>query len=117
MTRHDRTVVVPIRTQSGDLIYVRASTASPSVMPESAAPVVGEVELAGRIPSMQDILQGIGNFTEELLDKIRTYKFGRMTIEMGCEFAVESGTLITVIGKASGKSSLKITLEWQRSEA
>jgi hypothetical protein len=32
--------------------------------------------------------------------------------EFGCEFAVESGTLVAVVGKASGRSAFKVGLEW-----
>jgi len=38
----------------------------------------------------------------------------KATIELGVEVAVESGTLVAVIGKANGKSTLKVQLEFDR---
>jgi hypothetical protein len=38
----------------------------------------------------------------------------KVSVEFGCEFAVESGGFIAVIGKASAKSTFTVGLEWTK---
>jgi len=65
--------------------------------------------------ALKDVLESLTAFADDAIEKLHLLRTDRVSIEFGCEFTVESGHLIAVIGKASGKSSLKLTLEWARS--
>jgi len=74
----------------------------------------GEIEVAGRTPSTRQIIEVIGRFADELTSELGKSGATRFTVEFGCEIAVETGQVFAVLGKASAKSSLKVTLEWER---
>jgi hypothetical protein len=73
-----------------------------------------EVEVAGRPPTTRQIVQVISRFAEELTDELGKSGASRFTVEFGCEIAVETGQVFAVLGKAGTRSSLKVTLEWER---
>jgi Trypsin-co-occurring domain 1 len=73
-----------------------------------------EVEVSARRPALDDLLDGVTAFAEEIVDRLREVRVSKVTVEFGCEVAVESGGFVAVIGKASGKSSIKVGLEWTR---
>ena len=102
--------LLPLRVGDGAVLYVSASR-----LPTDRA--VGsevEVEVAGRPPSTRQIIEVIGRFADELTDELGKSGASRFTVEFGCEIGVETGQVFAVLGKASAKSSLKVTLEWER---
>ncbi|MGV8970629.1 MAG: CU044_2847 family protein [Microbacteriaceae bacterium] len=64
--------------------------------------------------SLDTALEGLVATAEATFAKISSMEWNKATIELGVEIAVESGTLVAVIGKANGKSSLKVQLEFDR---
>ncbi len=98
----------PLRVGDGAVLYVSASR----LKSPSTAEV--EIEVSGRIPSTRQIIEVIGQFANELTNELRKSGAARFTVEFGCDIAVETGQVFAVLGKASTKSSLKVTLEWDR---
>jgi hypothetical protein len=73
-----------------------------------------EVEIAAQHPTLDQVLDGVTAFARELSSRLHQAEVSKFSVEFGCEFAVESGTFIAVIGKASAKSTLKVGLEWSK---
>lgn len=71
-----------------------------------------EHEIAARAPKLEQMLDGVAVFAKEIAERMQDTDASRITVEFGCEIAVESGAFIAVIGKASGKSTLTVGLEW-----
>jgi len=55
-------------------------------------------------------IQKISEEFREIFSKVKPTK---TTLEFGIELSVEAGQLTSIIVKGSGKSNLKITLEWE----
>lgn len=102
--------LLPLQVDDGAVLYVAASR-----LPGAGS---GEIEVAGRVPSTRQVIEVIGKFASELTDELGS-KSGatRFSVEFGCEIAVETGQVFAVLGKAGAKSSLKVTLEWERPRA
>jgi hypothetical protein len=75
-----------------------------------------EREIAARGPALADLVAGLTDFVEQFSGRLQRTDASRVTLEFGCEFAVESGSFIAVIGKASARSTLKVGLEWTKPE-
>jgi Trypsin-co-occurring domain 1 len=97
----------PLQVGDGAILYVSASRLNGRV--ES-----GEVEVSGRVPTTRQVLGVISQFANELTEEFGKSGATRYTVEFGCEIAVETGQVFAVLGKANAKSSLKVTLEWER---
>jgi hypothetical protein len=100
--------LIPLRVGDDAVLYVSASRLSADQTYD------GEVEVAGRIPSTRQIIEVIGRFADELTGELGKSAATRFTVEFGCEIAVETGQVFAVLGKADAKSSLRVTLEWER---
>ena len=72
----------------------------------------GEEDVAARTPDLDSLLGGVAAFAGELTTRLRTMDVSKVSVEFGCEFALESGGFVAVIGKASTKSAIKVGLEW-----
>ena len=97
--------LVPVRV-GADLIYVEAQVLS------TGDPLGEEGEIAGRSPSVDDVLNGLTSLAKRFASRLRDTDATRVRVEFGCELAIESGSLVAVLGKASAKSAMKIELEW-----
>jgi hypothetical protein len=76
-----------------------------------------EQEIAGRRvgkPKLEQLLDGLGVFAQEIAGRLRDTDASRVTVQFGCEVAVESGQLVAMIGKISSASSITVSLEWTR---
>jgi hypothetical protein len=104
MLSESDTVIVPVRTEAGDLIHISATPVTASVD--------GEIELSSRAYKLKDALSALTGFATDVVETLREFEANKLTVEFGCEFAVESGSLLAVIGKGTGKSAVKVTLEW-----
>jgi hypothetical protein len=71
-----------------------------------------EEDIVARAPDLDSMLGGIAAFAAELTTRLRTTDVSKISVEFGCEFGVESGGFVAVIGKASAKSAVKVGLEW-----
>ncbi|MFJ3402223.1 CU044_2847 family protein [Streptomyces microflavus] len=113
MTEHDRaveeTVVVPV-TQDGVRIQVFARTTEPVTDGEESA-------IGARRPSLDQIMSGLNAVARAVGEQARQSTASKVTLEFGCDIALESGSLVAAIGKASAKSAFKVTLEWDSTSA
>lgn len=108
MTEQPTDVLIPLRVGDEGVMYVAATPLS------DANDGFGEVEVAGRAQSTRQVVEVLGLLAEEFISVLSHSGATKFAVELGCEVAVESGQVFAVLGKASSKSSLKVTLEWQR---
>jgi hypothetical protein len=101
--------LVPV-TVDGHTLYLSARR----LVARSAAG--SESEIAAYAPTLDEALGSLGAFAQQLAARLQPTDASRVSVEFGCEFAVESGKFIAVIGKASAKSAVKVGLEWTRPE-
>ena len=71
-----------------------------------------ESEIAASLPNVETALRGASAFARRVVEEFRQSGATRVKVEFGCEIAVESGTFLAVIGKASGHSTFTVGLEW-----
>lgn len=103
------TVVVPV-TQDGVRIQVLARSAEAAADGE-------ETEIAARRPSLDQVMSGLNVVARAVGEQARQSTASKVTLEFGCDIALESGSLVAAIGKASVKSAFKVTLEWDSTSA
>lgn len=75
-------------------------------------PAGEEREVAARVPSFDEVVAKVMALANGAVDGLRSTGASRVMLEFGCEVGVEAGQLIAIIGKATGKSTFKIGLEW-----
>ncbi|MEU9920807.1 CU044_2847 family protein [Streptomyces griseoluteus] len=113
MTEYERavgeTVVVPV-TQDGVRIQVFAGSAEAAADGEETA-------IGARRPSLDQVMSGLNAVARAVGEQARQSTASRVTLEFGCDIALESGSLVAAIGKASAKSAFKVTLEWDSTSA
>ncbi len=98
-----------VRIEMGDAeLYVEAF----DLHPESAGGFGSERDIAAAKPDMGKVIQAIREFGGRLGESLSESGATRFAVEFGCEIAMETGQLVAVLGKASTKSTLKVTLEW-----
>jgi len=73
-----------------------------------------EQEIASRRPTLDQVVGGLTGVAKEIAAGLQGAEASKVSIEFGCEFALESGTFVAVIGKASARSSFKVALEWTK---
>jgi hypothetical protein len=71
-----------------------------------------EKEVSAHTPSFDEVVSKVMTLANGAVDGLRNTGASRVMLEFGCEIGVESGQLIAIIGKATGKSTFKIGLEW-----
>jgi hypothetical protein len=76
-----------------------------------------ELPISGRRPRLEHVLEGLAAFAGQLADRFEGTGASKVSVEFGCEVALESGTLIAVIGKASATSTITVGLEWSRADS
>jgi hypothetical protein len=74
-----------------------------------------EIEVGARRPSLDSVLEGLTALARRMGERLSDTGAARVNVEFGCEFAIESGTFVAVVGRASTKSALKVGLEWTKS--
>lgn len=72
----------------------------------------GESEIAGRRPSLQQALHGLSGLARTMGQELSTSGAAKVSVQFGCEFALESGAYVAIVGKASAKSVFTVSLEW-----
>lgn len=105
---------------TGELVPVTVGdeTVYLSVWPVGGGSGAGvEREIAARRPTLDDVIGGLAAFVDGLSTKLRETGASKVSVEFGCEVAVESGTFVAVIGKASAKSTFKVGMEWAKPTA
>jgi len=100
--------LVPIEV-GGQRIYLSVR----AVQPARGEPG-DEREIAYRKPRLEQVLDGLAVFAQEVVGRFQGTDASKVTVQFGCEVVVESGTLIAVIGKASATSTFTVALEWAK---
>ena len=71
-----------------------------------------ETEISSRRPSLEQALDGLTGVVTALVSRLSATNATKATVEFGCEFGLEAGNFVPIIGKVSAKSTLKVGLEW-----
>jgi hypothetical protein len=71
-----------------------------------------EREIADYQPRLEKALTGLADFARRLAGTLEDTGAEKVAIEFGCELALESGSFVAVIGKASTNATFKVALEW-----
>lgn len=103
--------LVPLEV-NGQIVYISATRLSAGEIRPGA-----EREIAAHRPTPGQVLDGLTGFAHEVAARLSKLDASRVTVELGCEFAIESGTIVAVIGKASARSAVKVGLEWNKPES
>ncbi|MEV5892875.1 CU044_2847 family protein [Nonomuraea fuscirosea] len=74
-----------------------------------------EHPIASREARFERVLDSIAGFAHQVATRLGTAEASKVTVQFGCEIAVESGSFVAVIGKASSKSTMTVSLEWTTS--
>jgi hypothetical protein len=100
-----------VRVDMGDTaLYIEVT----DLHPENVADFGAERDIAAVKPDMTQVIQAIKVFSGRLGESLRESHATRCAVEFGCEIGLETGQLVAVLGKASAKTTLKITLEWEQ---
>ncbi|MEU4387487.1 CU044_2847 family protein [Promicromonospora sp. NPDC023805] len=101
---------LPVRVRVGEhTVLVMAEAIG-----DSGARLEGESPVSERTPRMEEAIAAAASAAEEAARAFLAGGIASVTVEIGIEFAIESGSLIAVIGKASSKSSIKVIANYER---
>ncbi|AVT39641.1 CU044_2847 family protein [Plantactinospora sp. BB1] len=101
-------VVVPLNVD-GYVIYLAGSELSPGLTSD-------EAEVAARPANLDEALSAVAAFATRVGDHLKLAEVSRVAVEFSCEFGVESGKFVAIVGKASAKAGVKVSLEWDRTQ-
>ncbi|MDP8931905.1 MAG: hypothetical protein M3O70_25880 [Actinomycetota bacterium] len=107
MLNHEVTRLVNLRLGDGATMYVQATSLTPG---EDLAEE--EREIAARPPSVDQITNTLRAFAAAITGELKATGATRFAVEFGCDLAIETGSLIAILGKGSATTSLKVMLEW-----
>jgi Trypsin-co-occurring domain 1 len=107
--------LVPVELSGQKVLVAAAGDGSAATLTVVAGE---EQEVSGRggRPALEQVLDGLAVFATEIAARMRSTDATRVGVEFGCDIAVESGSLVAVIGKASASSSIRVSLEWSGQE-
>ncbi|RFS44404.1 CU044_2847 family protein [Micromonospora craniellae] len=104
----EQRVMVPLNVD-GHLVYLAGSEMSPGMTSD-------ETEVAARPADFDEALAALAAFATKVGDHLKLAGVNRMAVEFSCEFGVESGTFVAIVGKASSTAGVKVSLEWDRTQ-
>jgi hypothetical protein len=110
MLEHSETetdMLVPIEFDGHD-VYIAART----IKSQDSGEDVEEYQIVAREPRLERVLDGLTGFARQVVTRLQATDASKVTVQFGCEIAVESGSFVAVIGKASSKSTMTVSLEW-----
>jgi hypothetical protein len=76
-----------------------------------------EVEIASRLVRdrmLDGMLDGLAAFATEVVARFEPTRASKVSVQFDCNVALESGTLVAVVGKASWQRTFSVTVEWAR---
>ncbi|MGW6908036.1 CU044_2847 family protein [Streptomyces sp. NPDC054940] len=74
-----------------------------------------EREISGRVRRrLDDALEGLTSTARAMVTRLQHTEATRVRVQFGCEFALESGTVVAVLGKARTSSAVTVELEWEK---
>ena len=71
-----------------------------------------ETQVVARERRFEAVLDGVAAFAKQAVTTMRASDASKVTIQFGCEIAVESGSFVAVIGKGAAKTTMTMSLEW-----
>lgn len=71
-----------------------------------------ESPISGRERQFKHVLDSLAAFAQQVSTALQPTNASKVSVQFGCEVVVESGSFIAVIGKASAKSTMTVSLEW-----
>ncbi len=74
-----------------------------------------EIGVLDAIP-FDEVTRSLGGIARGIGAVIRTAKPDKASVELGVEFSMQEGKLVSVIARGEGKANMKLTLEWSSSE-
>lgn len=98
--------LIPVQI-AGQTVYLAVRN-----IEDQKRPLGDERPISARVPRIDDVLEGVAGFAAKVADSMQETKASRVSVEFGCEFALESGTFVAIVGKASTKSTMTVSLEW-----
>lgn len=96
---------IEVKLDDGTTFYVQART------------IGGESPIGIKAASFEKVAQAIEGVARKLSDIWKKVEPNKASVELGVEFAWESGDLLAVFVDSSTTASMKITLEWTGSSA
>jgi hypothetical protein len=93
---------IPIKLSNGAIIH--AAILAPN----------GEQEASHRMMDFSEITQALAGIAEDVNRALENAAPAKVTLELGVELAIEAGRLTAMLVSGSGKSTIKLTLEWHR---
>ncbi|MGW3668842.1 CU044_2847 family protein [Streptomyces sp. NPDC005141] len=74
-----------------------------------------EREISGRVQRrLDEALEGLASTARAVVTRLRQSDATRVRVQFGCEFALESGSVVAVVGKARTSSAFTVELEWEK---
>ncbi|MEX0168990.1 CU044_2847 family protein [Streptomyces sp. LMG1-1-1.1] len=71
-----------------------------------------EKEIGWRRPRLEPVLDGLTAVARAMGTRLQETGASKAIVEFGCDVSFDTGQLLAVVGKASSKSTWKVTLEW-----
>ncbi|MGW0768891.1 CU044_2847 family protein [Streptomyces sp. NPDC002676] len=85
---------------------------------KAAPPALGEErEIGWRRPRLEPVLDGLTAVARAMGARLQQTGASKATVEFGCDVSFDTGQFLAVVGKATSKSTWKVTLEWTAPEA
>ncbi|SOE08029.1 CU044_2847 family protein [Streptomyces sp. Ag109_G2-15] len=102
--------LVPL-TVEGQTVYLSVR----SLGPGAGYPAPGEEsDISARRPTLEQALDGLMCLARAMGARLQQSGASKAIVQFGCEFALESGTFVAVVGKATAKSTFTVGLEWEK---
>jgi len=97
--------IIPLQISNENTIYIELKK-SENV----------EEDIASKIFSFDAIKETLSDLSENLILALKKANPHKISVELGVEFSLESGKLITILAKGNLNSTFKITLEWEQAK-
>ncbi|MBE9067424.1 hypothetical protein IQ260_12230 [Leptolyngbya cf. ectocarpi LEGE 11479] len=102
------TQTVPVELEDGSTIYVKVDA------PMGRRDVSGGG--LGQTKSFERVTSSIENIVRAIAKPVNAAKPTKASVTFGVELEVQEGLLVAALAKGTGKTSLEITLEWEKGE-
>lgn len=108
LTNHVATALVPLEVGEHQ-VYLEVRELGHADLPTGE-----EREIFGGRPSLDQVLDGLLGLARAMGARLQQSNASAVRVQFGCEVALETGTFVAVIGKASAKSTFTVELEWSK---
>ncbi|MGD1948906.1 MAG: CU044_2847 family protein [Leptolyngbyaceae cyanobacterium] len=102
------TQTVPVELEDGSTLYVKVDS------PMGRRDVSGGG--LGQTKSFERVAASIETIVKAVAKPINAAKPTKASVTFGVELELQEGLLIAALAKGTGKTSLEITLEWEKAE-